>query len=164
MKRASMAATAAVAIGIAVGACGGSPAGTWAIASCQVDVTYIDDANAADYYVPDTAANFQLYFVPNQANGVAGIAVVVTLVNNTGRLASLPTGLVVSFTDQTGHLVGNPQSINGPYGSAVTNGHGSGEAFSSSTQFNPGQTVAESPDIGASVPRQPDLSCGVSHR
>jgi hypothetical protein len=164
MKRAVIAATAAAGIGITAGSCSGSPAGRWAIASCRVDVTYIDDANAADYYVPDTAANFQQYFVPNQANGVASIAVVVTFINNTGRPASLPTGLVVSFTDQTGKFVGSPQSINGPYGSAVTNGHGSGEAFSSSTLFNPGQAVAESPDIGASVPRQPNLSCSVSRR
>jgi hypothetical protein len=164
ISRAVIAATAVTGIGITLGACAGSPAGTWAIASCRVDVTYIDDANTADYYVPDTAANFQKYLAPNQASGVAGIAVVVTFVNKTGHPASLPTGLVVSFTDQTGNLVGNPQRINGPYGSAVTNGHGSGEAFSTSTLFNPGETIAESPDLGASVPRQPDLSCSVSHR
>jgi hypothetical protein len=123
-------------------------------------VTYISDANAADYYMPDTDANFRKYVVPNQASGTAGIAVVVTLVNNTGGPASLPTGLVVSFTDPSGSVVGNPRRFNGPYGSAISNGQGSGEKFSAGTLFQPGQRVAESPDIG--VPLGPDLSCRVS--
>lgn len=95
-------------------------------------------------------------------------AVVVTFVNNTGGLASLPTGLVVSFTDQSGNYVGNPQTFdntNGSgYGAAVVNGQGSGEAFSSGTLFRQGQAVTESPDIGASVPQQPDLNCQVSQQ
>ena len=169
VKRAVIATTAAAEIAITAGACGGSPGGgrvpgSWTIASCQIDVTYIDVTNTADDYVPDTDANFQRYYRPNQASGAAGLAVVVTFVNKTGRAASLPAGLVVSFTDRTGKLVGNPQRFNGPYGSAVTNGRGAGETFSASTLFNPGQTLAESPDIGASVPRQPDLSCTVSQR
>jgi hypothetical protein len=85
----------------------------------------------ADYYVPDTDANFQQYFVPNQASGAAGMAVVITFVNDTGGPASLPVGLFVSFTDQSGNSVGNRQRFNSPYGCAVTNGQGSGEAFSS---------------------------------
>jgi hypothetical protein len=136
----------------------------WTITSCQVDVTYVSDTDTADYYVTDTDANFRQYFVPNQASGTAGIAVVVTFVNNTGGPASLPAGLIVSFTDHNGNVVGKPQGFNGPYGSAVTDGRGSGEAFSSSTHFGPGQTVAESPDIGVSVPRQAELSCRVSQR
>lgn len=143
---------------------GGGVTGTWTVASCQVDVMYINDVNTSDYYMPDTSANFQRYFLPSQASGAAAIAIVVTFVNNTGGTASLPTDLVVSFTNQSGNPVGNPQSFNGPYGSAVANGRGSGETFSSGTLFNPGQTVAESPDIGASVPPQPDLSCSVSQR
>lgn len=127
-------------------------------------MTYISETNPADYYVPDTDANFQRYFVPNQASGTAGIAVVVTFVNNTGGRASLPTGLVVSFTDQRGNVVGDPQSFNSPYGSAVSDGRRAGEAFSASTLFSAGETVAESPDIGASVPQRPGLSCRVSHQ
>jgi len=127
-------------------------------------VTYISDTNTADNYVPDTDANFQQFFVPNQASGLAGMAVVITFVNTTAGRTSLPTGLVVSFTDQSGNSVGKPQSFNSPYGSAVTNGQGSGEAFSSSTLFNPGQKVAESPDLGSSVPRLPGLSCSVSQQ
>jgi hypothetical protein len=140
--------------------------GTWTVASCEVDVSYIDDANAVVYYVPDTGANFQHYFVPNQATGAASIAVVITLVNNTGGPASLPTGLVVSFTDQSGSQVGGPHAFNNTngtgYGPAVANGQGSGEVFSSSTLFSPGQKIAETPDIGSSLPRQPGLSCRVS--
>lgn len=173
MRRTVIAAAAAAGIGITAGACG-SPAHhggqlsgdaggrTWTIGSCQVDVTYISDTNPADYYVPDSDANFRQYFVPNQASGAAGMAVVITFVNNTGGQASLPTGLFVSFTDRNGNSVGNPQRFNSPYGSAVTNGLRSGETFSSSTLFSPGQTVTESPDLGASVPPQSDLSCSVS--
>jgi len=164
MKRSAFAITAAAAIGIAVASCGGGATGTWTIASCQVNVTYISEANAADYYLPDNDANFRQYVVPNQASGTAGIAVVVTFVNHTGGPAPLPTGLIVSFTDQHGNVVGNPQSFNSPYGSAVTNGQGSGEKFSASTQFQPGQTVAESPDIAVSAPPQPGLLCSVSQQ
>jgi hypothetical protein len=129
-------------------------------------VTYIDDTNAVDYYVPDTDANFQRHYAANAVGSAAGLAVVITLVNNTGEKASLPTGLVVSFTDQNGNYVGTPLTFNNRngtgYGPAIANGHGSGEAFSSSTLFNPGQAVAESPDIGASLPLQPDLNCHAS--
>ena len=128
-------------------------------------MSYLDDTNAVDYYVPDTDANFQRYFVPNQASGAASIAVVITLVNNTGGPAPLPTGLVVSFTDRSGHNLGSPHAFNNTngtgYGPAVADGQGSGEVFSSSTLFSPGQTVAETPDIGSSLPQQPDLSCSV---
>jgi hypothetical protein len=141
-----------------------SHAGTWTIGSCQVDVTYIDNANAVDHYVPDTDANFQQHYADNRNSGDAGLAVVITLVNSGGP-ASLPTGLVVSFTDQRGNHVGRPQAFNNAngtgYGPAVANGHGSGEVFSSGTVFGPGQRVAESPDIGASVPQRPDLNCQV---
>ncbi len=131
-------------------------------------MTYIDYAKTVDYYVPDTGANFRQHYADNNISGRAGLAVVVTLVNDTGGPASLPTGLVVSFTDQSGSYVGSPRAFNNAngtgYGAAVANGRGSGEAFSSSTLFNPGQAVAESPDIGASVPQQPDLNCHVSQR
>jgi hypothetical protein len=140
--------------------------GTWSIASCQVDVTYIDDANAVDHYVPDTGSNFQHHLAGNNVVGAASLAVVITFVNNTGGPASLPTGLKVSFTDRSGNYVGNPQTVNNidgtGYGPAVANGHGSGETFSSGTIFSQGETVAESPDLGVSVPQQPDLSCQVS--
>ena len=146
---------------------GGGVKGTWTIGSCHVDVTYIDDANAVDRYVPDTDANFQRYYARNHNSGDAGLAVVITFIN-TGGQASLPTGLVVSFTDRSGHHVGNPQTFNNTngtgYGPAVADGHGSGEVFSSGTLFNRGQTVAESPDIGASVPQQADLNCQVSRQ
>ncbi len=131
-------------------------------------MTYIDDANTVDYYVPDTGANFRRHFADNDIRGDAGLAVVITFVNDTGGPASLPTGLVVSFTDQSGRYAGSPQTFNNAngtgYGAAVADGRGSGEVFSSSTLFNPGQAVAESPDIGASVPQQPDLNCQVSHQ
>ena len=166
---------AVVTAGIVAGApaCGGSgthrgaaATGTWAIVSCQVDVTYLDDANAVDYYVPDTGANFRRHIADNHASGDAGLAVVVTLVNDTGGPASLPAGLVVSFTDHSGSHVGGPQAFNNAdgtgYGAAVANGRGSGEVFSAGTLFRPGQAVAESPDIGASVPHQPDLNCQVA--
>jgi hypothetical protein len=130
-----------------------------------VDVTYIDETSAVDYYVPDTAANFQRHYADNTISGAAGLAVVITLVNNTGEKASLPTGLVVSFTDQSGNEVGSPLTFNNSngtgYGPAVANGHGSGEVFSAKTLFDRGQAVAESPDIGASLPPRPDLSCRV---
>jgi hypothetical protein len=146
---------------------GGGVTGTWTIVSCQVDVTYIDNANAVDHYVPDTDANFQQHYARSHNSGDAGLAVVITFVNRGGP-ASLPTGLVVSFTDQSGMHVGKPRTFNNAngtgYGPAVANGHGSGEVFSSGTLFNPGQTVAESPDIGASVPQRPDLKCRVSRR
>ena len=129
-------------------------------------MSYISDANAVDHYVPDTDANFQHYFVPNRASGAASLAAVITFVNKTGGPAPLPTGLVVSFSDQRGSQVGSPQTFNNAngtgYGPAVADGHGSGEVFSSSTLFSPGQTVAETPDIGASPPQQPDLACRVS--
>jgi hypothetical protein len=145
---------------------GGGVTGTWAIVSCQVDVTYIDVANTVDYYVPDTGANFRQHYADNKTSGDAGLAVVITLVNDTGGPASLPTGLVVSFTDQGGSHVGSPRAFNNAngtgYGAAVANGRGSGEVFSSGTRFNAGQAVAESPDIGASVPHKPDLNCQVS--
>jgi hypothetical protein len=146
---------------------GGGVTRTWTIVSCQVDVTYIDDTNAVDHYVPDTDANFQRHYAHNHDSGDAGLAVVITFINRGGP-ASLPTGLVVSFTDQSGNHAGNPQSFNNAngtgYGPAVADGHGSGEVFSSDTKFSPGQTVAESPDIGASVPQQPGLNCQVSRR
>jgi len=54
------------AFGIAVGASAcsssgarhGAPAtpGTWTVASCQVDVTYIDETNTVEKYVPDIDA------------------------------------------------------------------------------------------------------------
>lgn len=140
--------------------------GGWAIVSCQVDVTYLDDVNTVDYYVPDTGANFRHYFADSNVSGNANLAVVVMLVNHTGSAASLPTGLVVSFTDQSGSHVGSPQTFNKAngtgYGAAVAGGRGSGEVFSSGTQFSPGQAVSESPDIGASVPHKPGLNCQVS--
>lgn len=178
-RRAVQIAIAAAGIGFCAAACGSSHqgssqpsgaggtavGGTWTIASCAVDVSYIDDTNTVQYYLPDTDANFQQYYTPNKASGVADMAVVVTLVNSTGGGASLPTGLVVSFTDASGNSVGSPQTFNNTngtgYGAAITNGHGSGEAFSASTLFSQGARVAESPDIGASVPAQPDLSCSV---
>ena len=162
---------AIAAAGIAVGAAGCSAGGgggarPWTIASCQVDVTYVDQTTTIDYYVPDTDANFQQHYVHNQLSADAGMAVVITFVNKTGRRAALPTGLVVSFTDHSGNSAGDPQTFNNAdgtgYGPAVVNGHGSGETFSASTLFNPGWTVAESPDIGASVPHLPDLNCRVS--
>ena len=128
-------------------------------------MTYIDDANAVEYYVADTDANFRRHYAANGISGDAGLAVVITLVNDTGGRASLPTGLAVSFTDKRGSHVGSPQTFNNAngtrYGAAVADGRGSGETFSSSTLFNPRQAVAESPDIGASVPQQPDLTCQV---
>jgi hypothetical protein len=143
----------------------GGVTGTWTIASCAVDVSYISVTNAVDYYLPDTDANFRRYFVPNQASGAASVVVVVTLVNNAGGPAPLPTGLIVSLTDRSGRAVGNPQTFNNTngtgYGPAVANGRGSGEVFSASTLFSPGQTVAETPDIGAALPQQPGLSCRV---
>ena len=145
---------------------GGRATGTWAIGSCQVDVEYVDETNAVDHYVPDTGANFRHHFAGGNAGGNASLAVVVTLVNHTGGAASLPTGLIVTFTDQGGSRVGSPQTFNKAngtgYGAAVAGGRGSGEVFSSGTQFSPGQVVAESPDIGASVPPKPDLNCQVS--
>jgi hypothetical protein len=141
---------------------------TWVIDSCQVDVTYIDDANAVDYYVPDNGANFRQHYKDNNQAGGASLAVVITLVNHTGGPASLPTGLVVSFTDQSGRPVGSPHAFNNAdgtgYGAAVANGRGSGEVFSSGTLFSPGQAVAESPDIGAAVPRRPGLNCEVTQQ
>jgi hypothetical protein len=129
-------------------------------------VTYIDDTNLVEYYVPDTAANFQQHYADNNVSGAASLAVVVTLVNHSGGPASLPTGLVVSFTDQGGNDVGDPQTFNNVngtgYGAAIAHGHGSGEKFSATTLFEPGQTVAESPDLAAPVPQQPDLSCRAS--
>ena len=178
-RRAVQIAIAAAGIGFCAAACGSSHqgssqpsgaggtavGGTWTIASCAVDVSYIDDTNTVQYYLPDTDANFQQYYTPNKASGVADMAVVVTLVNSTGGGASLPTGLVVSFTDASGNSVGSPQTFNNTngtgYGAAITNGHGSGEAFSASTLFGLGERVAESPDIGGLVPAQPDLSCSV---
>jgi hypothetical protein len=140
--------------------------GTWTIASCQVDVTYLDDTNTVDYYVPDTDANFRQYYTDSTVSSAASLAVVITLVNNSGGPAPLPTGLIVSFTDQGGNQVGSPQTFNNAngtgYGAAIANGHGSGEKFSPSTRFDPGQTVAESPDLAAPVPQQPDLTCQVS--
>jgi len=50
---------------------GGGAAGAWTIDSCQVDVTYIDDTNAVDYYVPDTDANFQQHYADNKISGDA---------------------------------------------------------------------------------------------
>jgi hypothetical protein len=131
-------------------------------------VTYIDDTNLVDYYVPDTDANFQQHYPDNNISDAAGLAVVITLVNNSGGPAPLPTSLVVTFTDQGGNQVGNPQTFNNAngtgYGAAIADGRGSGEKFSSSTRFDSGQTVAESPDLAAPVPQQPDLNCQVSHR
>jgi hypothetical protein len=145
---------------------GGRATGTWAIGSCQVDVEFVDETNAVDHYVPDTGANFRHHFAGSNAGGNANLAVVVMLVNHTGGAASLPTGLVVSFTDQSGNHVGRPQTFNKAngtgYGASVAHGRGSGEVFSSGTQFSPGQAVAESPDIGASVPPKPGLNCQVS--
>ncbi len=147
---------------------GSGVTGTWTIASCQVDVTYIDDTSTVDYYVPDTDANFRQHRTDNTVSGAGGLAVVITLVNDSGGPAPLPTGLVVSFTDQGGNHVGSPQTFNNAngtgYGGAIANGHGSGEKFSSSTRFDPGQTVAESPDLASPVPQQPDLTCQVSRR
>jgi hypothetical protein len=147
-------------------ASGGRGTGTWAIGSCQVDVEYVDETNAVDRYVPDTGANFRRHFAGSKVSGNASLAVVVTLVNHTGGAASLPTGLVVTFTDQGGNQVGSPLAFNKAngtgYGAAVAHGQGSGEVFSSGTQFSPGQAVAESPDIGTSVPHRPDLNCQVS--
>jgi hypothetical protein len=144
----------------------GRATGTWAIGSCQVDVEYVDETNAVDHYVPDTGANFRHHFADSNVSGNANLAVVVMLVNHTGGAASLPTGLVVSFTDRSGSHVGSPQTFNKAngtgYGAAVAHGRGSGEVFSSGTQFSPGQAVAESPDIGGSVPPKPGLNCQVS--
>jgi hypothetical protein len=130
-------------------------------------VTYIDDANAVDYYVPDTGANFRQHYA-GDTSGDASLAVVITFVNDTSGPAALPTGLVVSFTDQRGSYVGRPVAFNNAdgtgYGGAIANGRGSGEVFSSGTLFGPGQAVAESPDIGATVPPRPDLNCQVSQR
>jgi hypothetical protein len=129
-------------------------------------VEYVDETNAVDHYVPDTGANFRHHFADGTAGGNANLTVVVTLVNHTGGAASLPTGLVVSFTDRSGSHVGSPQTFNKMngtgYGAAVARGRGSGEVFSSGTQFSPGQVVAESPDIGTAVPLKPDLNCQVS--
>jgi len=171
MRRALIAAIAAPGIASGAAACstphsaGSGVTGTWTIASCVVDVSYINATRAVDLYVPDTDANFQHYFVPNKASGAASVAVVITFVNTTGGPASLPTGLVVSITDQSGKYVGRPQTFNNTdgtgYGAAVAHGQGSGEVFSASTQFSPGQTVAETPDIGASLPQRPGLSCRV---
>lgn len=140
-------------------------AGGWAVVSCRVDVTYLDDVTTADYYVPDTGANFRRHFAHNTVSGDASLAVVVTLVNDSAGRASLPTGLVVSFTGRNGKDAGSPQSFNNAngtgYGAAVARGRGSGEVFSATTLFGHGQTVAESPDLGAAVPQQPDLSCQV---
>lgn len=131
-------------------------------------MTYLDEVNTLDYYVPDTSANFRQHYLDNRASGDAGLAVVIRLVNDTGGPAPLPTGLVVYFTDQSGSHVGSPQAFNNPdgtrYGAAVAHGRGPGETFSPGTLFNPGQAVAESPDIGASVPQKPDLHCRVSRR
>jgi hypothetical protein len=148
---------------------GGSGAtGTWTIASCQVDVTYTDDTNMVEYYLPDTDANFRQHNADNSISGAAGLAVVITLVNDSAGPAPLPTGLIVSFTDQGGNDVGNPQTFNNVngtgYGAAIAHGHGSGEKFSAGTLFEPGQTVAESPDLAAPVPQQPGLNCHVSRR
>jgi hypothetical protein len=141
---------------------GRSATSTWSVLSCQVDVEYIDEATTADYYVPDTSSNFR-HVADNDVSGGASMAVVVTLVNHTVSKASLPTGMVVSFTDQSGSHVGSAQSFNNAngtgYGAAVTHGRGSGEKFSSTTLFNAGQTVSESPDIGTSVPQRPNLNC-----
>ena len=167
-------AAAAIAIGAAACSTSGThrhardhgATGTWTIVSCQVDVTYIDETNTVERYVPDTDGNFQRHYAGNNIIGAAGMAVVITFVNNTGGPASLPSGLIVSFTDRSGNNVGKPQTVNNTngtgYGPAVANGHGSGETFSSGTIFSQGETVAESPDIGVSVPRQPDLSCQLS--
>lgn len=179
---------AIAAVGIAVGAAACSPSGThqgtqspaaqpsggsgvtgtWTVTSCQVDVTYIDDTNMVDNYVPDTDANFQQHYADNSISGAAGLAVVITLVNDSGGPAPLPAGLVVSFTDQGGNYVGNPQTFNNAngtgYGAAIAHGHGSGEKFSASTLFDQGQAVAESPDLAAPVPQRPDLHCQVSRR
>jgi hypothetical protein len=145
---------------------GSGVTGTWTIASCQVDVTYLDDTNMVDYYVPDTDANFRQHYADNSISGAAGLAVVITLENDSAGPAPLPTGLLVSFTDQGGNDVGNPQTfndVNGTgYGGAIAHGHGSGEKFTAGTLFEPGQTVAESPDLAAPVPQQPDLNCKVS--
>lgn len=140
-------------------------AGTWAVVSCQVDVEYVDAAKAVDHYVPDTGTNFRQHYADKNVSG-ASLAVVVTLVNRTSGTASLPTGLVVSFTDHSGRPVGSPQAFNKSdgtgYGAAVADGRGSGEVFSSGTLFKAGQAVAETPDLGASVPPRPDLNCKVS--
>jgi hypothetical protein len=147
---------------------GRSATGTWSIGSCQVDVEYLDNATTADRYVPDTSSNFRQRFAGTNVSGGASMAVVVTLVNHTGSKASLPTGLVVSFTDQSGSHVGSAQSFNNAdgtgYGAAVAHGRGSGEKFSSTTLFNAGQTVSESPDIGTSVPQRPNLNCQASQQ
>jgi hypothetical protein len=178
MRRAGVAVAAA---GIVLGAtaCGGSrtqppsggrsPAshpGGMAVVSCRVVVTYLDSANTVAYYLPDTGANFRRHFARNNVSANASLAVVVTFVNHTSGPASLPTGLVVSFTDRSGSHVGLPRTFNKEdgtgYGGAVAHERGSGEVYSATTFFNPGQTVTESPDIGASLPRQPDLNCDVS--
>jgi hypothetical protein len=140
--------------------------GAWTIRSCQVDLEYVDQATTVDYYVPDTSANFRQHHAGSKVGGDANLAVVITLVNQTGGPASLPTGLVVSFTDRSGRQVGSPQAFNRTngtgYGAAIAHGRGSGEVFSSGTHFSAGQAVAESPDIGTSVPPRPDLNCQVS--
>ena len=144
---------------------GSGVTGTWTIASCQVDVTYIDDTNMVQYYVPDTEANFRQHYAGNSISGAAGLAAVITLVNDSAGPAPLPTGLIVSFTDQGGNDVGTPQTFNNVdgtgYGAAIAHGHGSGEKFSATTLFDPGQTIAEAPDLTAPVPPQPGLSCHV---
>ncbi|HXS61878.1 MAG TPA: hypothetical protein VN767_03340 [Streptosporangiaceae bacterium] len=136
---------------------------SWAIVSCQVYVEYLDNATTVDHYVPDTGVNFRQHYAGNNAS--ASLAAVVTLVNHSDGPAPLPTGLVVSFTDHTGRHVGSPQTFNNAdgtgYGGAVAHGRGSGEKFSATTLFNPGQAVAESPDLGA-VPPKPDLNCQAS--
>jgi hypothetical protein len=141
---------------------------SWTVASCQVDVTYIDETNTVEYYLPDTDANFRQHYADNKVSGDAGLAVVITFVNNTGRPAPLPIGPAVSFTDRSGTDVGSPLTFNNTngtgYGRAVANGRGSGEAFSSSTLFNPAEKVAESPDLGLAVPQEPDLNCQASQQ
>ena len=136
---------------------------SWAIVSCQVYVEYLDNATTVDHYVPDTGANFRQRYAGNNVG--ASLAAVVTLVNHSDGPAPLPTDLVVSFTDHTGRHVGSPQTFNKAngtgYGGAVAHGRGSGEKFSATTLFNPGQAVAESPDLGA-VPPKPDLNCQAS--
>jgi hypothetical protein len=177
MRRIAIAMTAAVVV-LAATACSSTEAhqqdrptgvtGTWAVRSCQVDLEYVDQATTSDHYVPDTGANFRKHHAGSKVGGDPNLAVVITFVNRTGGPASLPTGLVVSFTDQNGRPVGSPQAFNRAdgtgYGAAVAHGRGSGEVFSAGTRFNAGQTVAESPDLTTSVPQQPDLTCQVSRR
>lgn len=142
--------------------------GGMAVVSCRVVVTYLDTANTVARYVPDTGANFRRHFTKASVSENASLAVVVTFVNHTSGPASLPTGLVVSFTDRSGSHVGRPQAFNKKngtgYGGAVAHERGSGEVFSATTFFSPGQTVTESPDIVASLPQQPGLNCDVSQQ